>query len=96
MRICPHGRVNLVNPGWVATPMAEAALEDEERVAGVTATMALRKVATPEDVARAVVFLLSDRLAGHLSGVSLPIAAAWRGGCSILVDERGGAWFSSR
>jgi transcriptional regulator len=22
--------------------------------------------------------------------------AAWRGGCSILVDERGGTWFSSR
>jgi NAD(P)-dependent dehydrogenase (short-subunit alcohol dehydrogenase family) len=41
--------------------------------------MALRKVATPEDVARAVVFLLSDRLAGHLSGVSLPIAGGMEG-----------------
>jgi 3-oxoacyl-[acyl-carrier protein] reductase len=79
VRICPRGRVNLVHPGWVATPMAESALEDQERVARVTSTMALRKVATPEDVARAVVFLLSDRLAGHLTGVSLPVAGGMEG-----------------
>lgn len=79
VRICPRGRVNLVHPGWVATPMAEAALQDEKRVARVTSTMALRKVATPEDVARAVVFLLSDRLAGHLSGVAIPVAGGMEG-----------------
>ncbi|HVS63094.1 MAG TPA: SDR family oxidoreductase [Thermoanaerobaculia bacterium] len=79
VRICARGRVNLVHPGWVATPMAEAALEDQELVARVTSTMALRKVATADDVARAVVFLLSDRLAGHLSGASLPIAGGMEG-----------------
>ncbi|HVS16661.1 MAG TPA: SDR family oxidoreductase [Thermoanaerobaculia bacterium] len=79
VRICPRGRVNLVHPGWVATPMAEKALEDTARVARLTSTMALRKVATPEDVAAATVFLLSERLAGHLSGVSLPIAGGMEG-----------------
>jgi 3-oxoacyl-[acyl-carrier protein] reductase len=79
VRVCPRGRVNLVHPGWVATAMAAAALEDPAQVARATSTMALRKVATPEDVARAVVFLLSDRLAGHLSGVTLPIAGGMEG-----------------
>jgi 3-oxoacyl-[acyl-carrier protein] reductase len=79
VRLCPRGRINLVNPGWVATPMAEAALEDQARVARVTSTMALRKVATPEDVAAAVVFLTSERLAGHLSGLAVPVAGGMEG-----------------
>jgi 3-oxoacyl-[acyl-carrier protein] reductase len=79
VRICERGRVNVVHPGWVATPMAEAALEDKARVARLVSTMALRKVATPEDVAAAVVFLLSDRLAGHLTGLALPLAGGMEG-----------------
>ena len=79
VRTCPRGRVNLVHPGWVATPMAAAALEDEARVARITSTMALRKVATPEDVARVVAFLSSDRLAGHVTGVTVPVAGGMEG-----------------
>lgn len=79
VRLAPRGRVNCVCPGWVATPMAEAALEDASLVARVTATMALRKVAAPEDVAAAVVFLSSARLAGHLSGTILPVAGGMEG-----------------
>ncbi len=79
VRLAPLGRVNLVCPGWVATPMARQALEDRARVDRVTSTMALRKVATPEDVARAIVFLLSDRLSGHLTGTVLPIAGGMEG-----------------
>ncbi len=79
VRIAPRGRVNLVHPGWVATPMARSALEDRSMVSRVTSTMALRKVAAPEDVARAIVFLLSDRLAGHLSGTVMPIAGGMEG-----------------
>lgn len=79
VRLAPRGRVNVVHPGWVATPMAAEALEDRERVDRVTSTMALRKVATPDDVARAVVFLLSSRLAGHLTGVQLPLSGGMEG-----------------
>ena len=57
VRVAPNGRVNLVAPGWTVTPMTEKDLT-QETVDRVTATMPLRKVATAEDVARAIVFLL--------------------------------------
>ena len=79
VRLAPRGRVNLIQPGWVSTPMAAGALADESRVDRVTSTMALRKVATPEDIAGACAFLLSDRLAGHITGLTLPIAGGMEG-----------------
>jgi 3-oxoacyl-[acyl-carrier protein] reductase len=79
VRLAPRGRVNCVCPGWVMTPMAEASMADPSAVKRVTATMALKKIATPEDVARAIVFLSSSRLAGHLSGTILPIAGGMEG-----------------
>jgi 3-oxoacyl-[acyl-carrier protein] reductase len=79
VRLAPRGRVNCVCPGWVETPMSEEVLIDPAAVARLTATMALRKVATPEEVAAAIVFLTSDRLAGHLSGTILPVAGGMEG-----------------
>jgi hypothetical protein len=51
----PGARVNVVAPGWTATPMAASRL-DEASLARATATMALRKVGLPEDVAAAIAF----------------------------------------
>ena len=79
VRLAPRGRVNCVCPGWVDTPMAAASMEDPTAIPRVTATMALRKIATPEDVAAAIVFFSSSRLAGHLSGSILPIAGGMEG-----------------
>lgn len=79
VRIAPRGRVNCVCPGWVNTPMAAASMDDPTAIDRVTATMALRKIAQPEDVARAIVFLTSSELAGHLSGTILPIAGGMEG-----------------
>lgn len=79
VRLAPRGRVNCVCPGWVMTPMAAEAMSDSAEVDRVTSTMALRKIATPEDVARAIVFLTSERLAGHLSGTLLPVAGGMEG-----------------
>ena len=79
VRLAPRGRVNAVCPGWTRTPMAEYGLRDATAVRRVHSTMALRKVAEAEDVAAAIVFLASDRLAGHLSGTVLPVAGGMEG-----------------
>jgi 3-oxoacyl-[acyl-carrier protein] reductase len=71
--------VNCVCPGWVDTPMAAASMEDPTAIPRVTATMALRKIAQPADIARAIVFLTSSLLAGHLSGTVMPIAGGMEG-----------------
>ncbi len=79
VRLAPRGRVNCVCPGWTRTPMAEYAMSDPEAVRRAQSTMALRKIATPQDVATAIVFLASERLAGHLSGTILPVAGGMEG-----------------
>ena len=58
-------RVNAVAPGWIETPMT-ADLPDDIRQRAVDET-ALGRVGTPDDVARAVLFLASD-FAGHITG----------------------------
>lgn len=79
VRLSPFGRVNCVAPGWVATPMSAAALADPELVARATRTVALRKVATAEDVAATIAWLLSPRLAGHVSGAVVPVHGGMEG-----------------
>ena len=78
VRTAPLARVNVVAPGWTVTPMTEGELT-EEAVARVTATMALRKVATAEDVARAIVFLCSPLAAGHVTGQVITVAGGMEG-----------------
>ena len=78
VRIAPRARVNAVAPGWTHSPMTRGEL-DESAVANVTRTMALRKVAAPEDVARAVVVLASDELSGHVTGEVVTVAGGMEG-----------------
>eukprot|EP01089_Gocevia_fonbrunei_P016316 TRINITY_DN5008_c0_g1_i1.p1 TRINITY_DN5008_c0_g1~~TRINITY_DN5008_c0_g1_i1.p1 ORF type:complete len:182 (-),score=47.80 TRINITY_DN5008_c0_g1_i1:16-561(-) len=78
-QIVPRGRVNVVAPGWVKTPMAEKAMKDEVVVTKVLQTVATRKVATAEDVARSVVFLSSDLWSGHVSGDILEVTGGMEG-----------------
>lgn len=79
VRLAPLGRVNCVCPGWTQTPMARRFGSDPEAMRRATSTMALRKVATPQDVAHAVVYLTSPRLAGHVSGAILTVAGGMEG-----------------
>lgn len=79
IRLAPRGRVNCVCPGWTDTPMAAMYTSDDAAVRRATATMALKKIAAAEDIARAVVFLSSEALAGHVSGTVLPVAGGMEG-----------------
>jgi 3-oxoacyl-[acyl-carrier protein] reductase len=78
VRIAPGGRVNAVAPGWTESPMTRG-LVDPQRVRAVSRTMALRKVAEPEDVARQVVVLASDELSGHVTGQVVVVAGGMEG-----------------
>lgn len=78
VRIAPLGRVNAVAPGWTESPMTRG-LVDEDRVRAVSRTMALRKVAQPEDVAAQVVVLASDALSGHVTGQLVVVAGGMEG-----------------
>lgn len=79
VRVAPRARVNAVCPGWTTSPMTRRELDDPELIERVTRTMALRKVATPEDVARQVVVLASDELSGHVTGQVVLVAGGMEG-----------------
>ena len=78
-RIGPGVRVNVVAPGWTVTPMIGEKGLDQDHVARVTATMSLKKLGRPEDVAAQVVMLSSDELAGHISGQVVTVAGGMEG-----------------
>lgn len=78
-RLAPRGRVNVVCPGWTFTPMNERFRNDRERVRRVLQTIPLRKVGRAPDVAAAVVYLASSRLAGHVSGQIITVAGGMEG-----------------
>lgn len=84
-RLAPHtkdycgGRINCVCPGWTVVPRNQAKLGDVATIRRVAATMALPKIARPEDMANAVVFLASDKLAGHITGQTVVIAGGMEG-----------------
>jgi 3-oxoacyl-[acyl-carrier protein] reductase len=77
-RVAPLARVNAVAPGWTVSPMTRGHLDDA-LVRKISRTMALRKVAEPEDVARQVVVLASDELSGHVSGQVVTVAGGMEG-----------------
>lgn len=74
----PLCRVNAVAPGWTESPMTRG-LVDPERVRLVSRTMALRKIAQPEDVAAQVVALSSPVLSGHVTGQVVVVAGGMEG-----------------
>jgi 3-oxoacyl-[acyl-carrier protein] reductase len=79
VRVAPHARVNAVCPGWTVSPMTRSTLEDPRVLERATRTMALRKAAVPEDVARQVVALASDEISGHVTGQVIVVAGGMEG-----------------
>jgi 3-oxoacyl-[acyl-carrier protein] reductase len=78
VRVAPLARVNAVFPGWTESPMTRG-LIDQKQVGRISRTMALRKVARPEDVARQIVVLASDELSGHVTGQVITVAGGMEG-----------------
>ena len=78
VRRSPLARVNAVAPGWTESPMTRGHVS-EEQIRRVSRTMALRKVAQPEDVARQVVILASPELSGHVTGQVITVAGGMEG-----------------
>jgi 3-oxoacyl-[acyl-carrier protein] reductase len=78
VRLAPEGRVNAVAPGWTESPMTRGFV-DAEQVRAVSRTMALRKIARPEDVAAQVVALASDEISGHVTGQVVVVAGGMEG-----------------
>ncbi|MGH9644452.1 MAG: SDR family NAD(P)-dependent oxidoreductase, partial [Terriglobales bacterium] len=60
-------RVNCVAPGWVATDMSAAALNDPPTRAKVFGTIPLGRVGTPEEIAGPILFLCTLH-AGFITG----------------------------
>ncbi|MDH5556061.1 MAG: SDR family oxidoreductase, partial [Alphaproteobacteria bacterium] len=70
-------RVNAVCPTEIMTPMLTgefraAGITDEEGLDAVARAIPMGRVGTPEEVARAVLFLASEQ-ASFLTGVGLPV-----------------------
>ncbi len=81
------GRVNTVAPGWTYTQMAEESLKDETEVKKILQTIPLRKIASVEDIASSVLFLLSDKVSGHMSGETLMVDGGMEGRRLFDQDE---------
>ncbi len=65
-------RVNAVAPGWIATPMTQALQDDPARAGTILARTPMGRWGTPDDVARAAVFLCTPA-ASFMTGVILPV-----------------------
>jgi 3-oxoacyl-[acyl-carrier protein] reductase len=78
VRKTASARVNAVAPGWTESAMTRGHLS-EEQVRRISRTMALRKVAQPEDVANQVVALASPLLSGHVTGQVVTVAGGMEG-----------------
>lgn len=65
--LAPRIRVNCVAPGWIETAMVRPVFEDERYRQSVLDSIPLRRVATADDVALSICFLLSQ-WSQHITG----------------------------
>jgi 3-oxoacyl-[acyl-carrier protein] reductase len=79
VRVAPGARVNAICPGWTLSAMTRSTLEDPSVLDRATRTMALRKAAVPEDIARQVIVLASDEISGHVTGQVVVAAGGMEG-----------------
>jgi NAD(P)-dependent dehydrogenase (short-subunit alcohol dehydrogenase family) len=79
----PAVRVNAVAPGYVATQMVEElVLAGRVNAEAIAARTPMRRMARPEEIAAAVVFLASDA-AGYITGETLMVDGGWTSWAAI-------------
>ena len=70
-------RVNAVAPGWIATEMVKdgfrSGVVSEKQI---FSAVPFKRLATPEEIAKAVVFLASDE-ASYITGQTLFVDGGW-------------------
>ena len=54
-------------------------MQDQEAVVRAWSTMAIQRIAQPEDIANTILYLASDRMSGHVSGQSVTVAGGMEG-----------------
>jgi NAD(P)-dependent dehydrogenase (short-subunit alcohol dehydrogenase family) len=72
-------RCNAVCPGWVKTEMdiADQAAGGGYNDADIEGVNPMGRFATPEDIARAILFLAEPEQSGFINGQALPIDGGW-------------------
>jgi meso-butanediol dehydrogenase/(S,S)-butanediol dehydrogenase/diacetyl reductase len=73
-------RVNAIAPGSVRTPLTERYFSQPEMVRRLNASHPLGRVAHPEEIARAILFLASEEDAGFITGAVLPVDGGYTAG----------------
>jgi NAD(P)-dependent dehydrogenase (short-subunit alcohol dehydrogenase family) len=63
-------RVNVVSPGFIPTPAYDYLGINEEMLQGELKNIPLERVGTPDEIAKAVVFLSSDD-SSYITGIEL-------------------------
>lgn len=70
--------VNAIAPGYIATDMNTALINDADRNAGIMARIPAGRWGNPEDFKGAVVYLAS-RASSYVSGEVLTVDGGWMG-----------------
>ena len=70
--LCPKIRVNAVAPGWIETAMVRPVFDDDAYKQSVIRSIPLQRIATTDDIALSICFLLSD-WSRHITGEILNV-----------------------
>jgi NAD(P)-dependent dehydrogenase (short-subunit alcohol dehydrogenase family) len=81
-----HGiRVNAVAPGPIDTPMVKAMHTDADRVLW-RRYIPMRRYGAPQEIAKAIAFLLDGEKAGYITGEILAVDGGFRG-AGVIADD---------
>src|SRR2546422_1280370 len=73
LELAPHRiRVNVIEPGWIDTP-GERKFYTEEELREAGNRLPLGRLGRPEDIAKGVLYLVSDEYASYVTGSRLCI-----------------------
>lgn len=88
VELAPHGvRSNTVHPGLVQTPMTQISYDDPEVARARAAIIPQGRVAAPEDIAQAALFLASPR-AGYINGAEILVDGGLQAGLMGQIPSR--------